>query len=648
MPDSPWLIARVLVQPPKRGDGTQENLELYAQSVSFTWSWGSNPASGEITYVAPDEYPSVISGAFLEMELYGKTFHGVCKAGPLKIADQVIPTVRASSGRQVTLSFEDCRTYLKWDKVFCAFNMLEVRIVDGHRLRRYWHILPQNFRRWQKSWTTRPLTAATILDFIFNAETVGTTWQRVYHPDQIKFPVYGIDAPNGKRLDEILLEISEAQGLLFTLQGGPFRLVWARKGEGVLPTFPQRSDHQRLSAAISENPTRIFVVGDRNVFLFLDLPLAPDWNRAWEEVFDLDLLADDLFNHEVDLVSGNRYNAMPGDEEQARGRQLSAARAREITVREYAALRLKRGTDFRDVRRFGGRSRMDMPAALYIQNLVFRAFRPPFALNIGGHEVSTASLDLSEEVVAKVTHDINTGKMSASLGEVTGGNGYAIARGFNVGQELFSAIRPERFNLDDFQNALNLWRPVSFQVDESGEDGRFLIFDEPMILSRNLLFIVNGYAVINANPIFEPPEVRAALTFEGNKFFYTYGIGSRDDSVYVSGLRAEFVVDSAKVTEVPYADGKYSGDKAREIAQSLIAQPYVYASGGFDFELKPDDIIPDLNGMINRITLELSSAGQVCRVEFSNERPVRYYQPERELDRRVRYQTLLPGPGAQE
>jgi hypothetical protein len=51
---------------------------------------------------------------------------------------------------------------------------------------------------------------------------------------------------------------------------------------------------------------------------------------------------------------------------------------------------------------------MDMPAALYIQTLLFRAFRPPPTINPGGHEVPTATVDLSEEAVAKVTHDGST------------------------------------------------------------------------------------------------------------------------------------------------------------------------------------------------------------------------------------------------
>lgn len=654
--NSPWNVARVAVKQPLRGLGSQTEIEFDAQSISLTWSWGSQPAEGMINYVADGDFPEITSGAYLEISLFGKTFYGVAKAGPAKdINNKVIPTTQSSRGRNAEVAFADTRYYLSTDTVFCAFNKSETRIVNGVRVRRYWHIFPEHFQRWRKTWTDTAYSAAQIIQFILRYHVLafpasvppalGSVWTPALHPAQNAFPVYDIDALSGKRLDELLQEISDKQGLVFTLMGGPFTLVWARKGEGILPSIPANVEDQQLGFQLSGAPTRISVVGDRNLYLVLDVALAPDWNRAWEGLFILDRLADDLFNFATDPGTGVPYNGIAGDVEQAVGRQLAAARAREITVGQYASLRLARdGVDFRDYRLFGGRSRMEIPAALYIDHILFRAFRPPTTINFNGEAVPVESLELTNEAVARVTHNVTTGKMTAHLTEVTGGNGYAIVRGFRVGAEIFQAIAPERFRLDDFNRAADLWQPISFQIDDSGESGRYLLFDEPVIKLQGLISTLDGYGVLNANPAFDVPEVRAALTFAGDRFLRVVGSGSIDGHVNVNGLRMEFIVNNGALTEVPsYADGLSANAKADEIGSTLLAQPYFFYKGSYRRQLNFEEAVPDLTAMINRITLESSAQGHFYTLEFTAERPSSVYTPERDFDRRVRQTSLLPG-----
>ena len=652
--------------------------------MSFTWAWGSQPAQGAITFVSSGAYPAITYGAWIEIDAFGKTFYGVCQQGPVIVSDgvnsTVIPTERSSSGSTMRLDFQDPRLYLRYDVLFCCFNILDIRVINGIRVRRYKHMLPKNYKRHTWTYTTNPLSAAVIIQqiLLFNTAnygangTVGTIWTAssiwpngtyhpgAYHPVQINNPVYNIDAMSGRHLDELLQEISDSQGLLFTLQGGPFNLVWCRKGDGVQPSFPERSDNQSLSKALSENPTRIFVVGDRNRYLCLDLVLQPDWNTNWQEFLTIDGLMQWLYDNATDHTSGERYNAITDDTEHPRGYQLAAARAREITVREIMALR---GATWADYRFFGGRSRMDMSAALYLATILFRAFRPPDYVKLKGESVPTSVLELTDDLFARVSLDTPSNpKMQVDLDNPPAGNGYAIVKGWNIGDEIFKAIKPERFNLNDFTIANNLWRQVTFQIDESFETGKYLIFDEPMINPVDLFIdqtidqtiagqALNGYMVLKANPTITPPEVRAALVFEGDRFIYPYSTGvtstinpTRDDKLNESGLFQEVVQYSdGSWAEMPYADGGYASTKAIELASVLCQRPYWYYQGDYEWKLLPGDIIPDLTGMINRITIEHSPSGHVCAIEFANGQPEPVYRREREYDRRRQLLNMLPG-----
>lgn len=642
-------MADITIAAPQRGSGEQSPFSFAAQSITLTWAWGVNPSPGALTYVSSSDYPQIVAGAFLEVSLFGRTFWGVAKEGPSVSAGLVIPTHQGSSGHQVRIDFADTRLYLGWDRVFGSFNNADRRIVNGQRVKHYWHILPEDYTRHHKTFTATPLTAAQILGSLLASPTVGSPWTTICHADQ-NLPYHNVvDCMQGRALNDVIQELCDFQGLTLTVSGGPWTLVFARKGDGPLPVFPANADDLRLSVALSEAPSRVFVVGDRNLYLCLNVPMESDWNRAWEDVFTVDLLAADLYDHEIDPRTGQRYNAMTSDPEHVRGWQLAKARALEITVRDYATLRRVRdGRDFSDSRKFGGRSRLTMPAALYLRGLVFRAFRPPATFMIEGTETPVGDLQLVDDQIAFVSHDVTTGVMTAHLtppeGQVfAGGNGYAIARGYNLGSDLFQLVQPDRFNADDFLATTDLWQPITFSIDESGEGSQFIVFDDPVIRSSDLVTNVDGFAVLKANPTLTNPEVRAALTFAGPRFFHTHGVGSRDEVVPVSGLRREMLLTETTAVEVPYADGQLAGEKAAELATTVLARPWLYRSGGFRIAMADAELPPALSPAIGRLTLEQSAQGNFATVEFEQDRPLRHYRPESGLDREVRMQNLLPG-----
>jgi len=619
----------------------------------------------------------VAVGCSLTVNIAGHTFWGACKS--------FTPTI-SSKGTSTTIELVDNREFLDWDVIYGAFNMYDDngRNVSGNRVRRYWHIFPREFGLHLKTFTTYPLSAAQIIHVILYASTVEDPWAPFYHPDQA-YPVYQIDCMSGKKLKAVLAEISERQGLLFALYGGPWSLVWARKGEGPVPVIPAGSEDRVNGLSLSGNPTRIRVLGDRNVYQVHDIRCWRDWNYGWEIFFDVALFEDYIYRNaktteeirikgpeaasDAVFPKGTVFSAIGADlkgpdPEQLVARQAAKAYALQITVREFVALKnsllANSGNPFIDTRMFSGRSRMDMPCALYIQQLLFRAFRlsregETFSLkNADGFNIPLHSLVVRSKLIAKVDHDPITGAMSWDYSEATDGNGYAIVKGYQVGKDLFKTIKPERFDIDKWHDVLQIWEHIEFQIDDSGaEDGAYLLFDEPVVNSGDLIVEKDGYACFKANPSLTVPEVRVALCFEAERFSYVKPLGrfsARDEVENVSGLNAELLTSHlyGGMVQVPFLDGQTAAQKADVIANSLLSRQFAFGKGSYVNYPLPDSegVFPvgtQLTAMIDRITVNISPSGCTERVELTTEKARRVYIPERDLDRGAQMKTLLPG-----
>lgn len=627
---------------------------FYAQSTALTKSWGSEPASAEIIYIGG---VPVTRGQWLDITIGNYIFYGNC------ISDK---EVFSSSGSRRVLNFVDNREFLDWDNVYAAFNIIDESSVNGRRVRRYKHLLPANYNAWLWTWTDEPYSAAVVLNFIFNAATVEDPWTRVYHADQA-YPVYDLDWTRGVRLRVALQEISDQHGLVFTNQGARFRLEWVRKGEGLVPDFPATSDDREIGVAISGNPTRVRVIGSRNQYQVHGITMQKDWVAAWEAYYD-QLLFEQAVWASAKLARatvigsttypvGTRLNAVTSvdDPDQVVTRQLAKALALEITVAEFAALLESNtpgtGTPFLDYRKFQGVSRVDMPAILYINNILFRAFRFPSGFTVrnwSGYSVPIASLDVAQKMIAKVSHDPVTGAMTWDVDENPDGNGYAIVKGYQVGRDLFETIRPERFDMTQWMEAQDIWQRIPFQVDESGESEPFILFEEPVIKSDELVEVVDSFPVFKANPAFTTPEVKLAICFQAEPFSYVKGTGTRDDFVNVNGIYGEFVGQTGVVpAEVTYLDGLTASQKADRVATIRLGLQYEVHRGSFkNFYTPVNGVWPNpyfLTGVIDRINVEANPGGVTETVMLTNEAGRANYIPERELDRRTRERDLLPG-----
>ena len=381
----------VNVGAPPRGGGSQGEATIQVKSVNGSFAWGSQPATATLVY-APGGAPGgtggapvlpVTTGARVDFTIGAHYFAGICESDT---------QVTSSRGALRHLVFKDMRYFLQWDWVFGAWNMPQVVLINGVRVRRYWHIYPENWWCQERTYTLSPLNGWQILAQALRGPTIFCPWiydltsNGLFPLGLLKGPIFEIDANSGMRLDAVLNLICEKTGLVYTLDPLPdvndFRLVFTRKGYGVLPLpFPLNSDNQRLGTSLTENATNICVCGERNKYQYLNVPMVADWAPGWQQFLDVEAYVLDIFQNESDPVSGNAYTAYPNDPDQWFGYGAARARALELTVSQYVALRAARegnadsGT-FVDNRKFSGRWRMDMPAALYLQTMVFRAFKP--------------------------------------------------------------------------------------------------------------------------------------------------------------------------------------------------------------------------------------------------------------------------------
>jgi hypothetical protein len=682
-------ICSIKVSSPPRGLTPGANAVFTPAEAVLTWSWGLQPATALVEWVSAADIPAIVAGSSIEISLGDHVFYG--------ITDNFVRRA-GSDGFSTVQEFQDNRWFLMKDVIYAAFNVPDARIINGQYLKRYKHLLPVDYNTNAWSFTVAPYSAQQILNFCFGAATVQSPWVRTYHAALGK-PVFDLDYSNGQKLGQVLVDVAEKLGLVFTLMGGPYSLVWALKGVGALPGFPAASDARRIGSALSSNPTRIRLLGDRNKYQVLNCSLIPDWLPAWQAFWNFNIFIDDIFLNEVTdapLVTGNAstavpmgtaYAALPGDPDHVIGYQLATARAKSLTVAQYAALRDARagdGNQFRDYRRVQGRSRLQLPVALYLAQLLFRAFKLPdnFVVSAGnGLRVNRYGYELDATPVVEVTHDPVTGWLQPRLD--SGGNymvpesqhnGYAIVQGYQVNQDGFGTLNPDYFDYNAWISGQALWQFVPYQIDESGEGTHFVLFDEPVINSGDLIRLANQVssgqwlATLTAHPTFVTPPVKASLTFLGERFSWIQGNGQLDDVENVGGVAAQYVAlrtenlptsipgvtvpGSSTPAELPYADGQRATEKAAVLASLLLNRQLYYQNGGY---LLAGLNAQELTETVDRVTLRWNAATGISKeVDFTNERSrnvsvggrgeaVLNLEPERVYERRSQLDSLFPG-----
>ena len=426
------------------------------------------------------------------------------------------------------------------------------------------------------------------------------------------------------------------------------------------------------------------VVGDRNEYHCLNVPLVPDWPLAWQTLFDVDLLAWDLYWHELDEGETGTHVPTPYHATGAHnlsGYLRAAARARRITVGEYAALRASRPAydpaaptvplSFADTRWYGGRSRMTMPAALYLQQILFRAYRIPSAAEAGaeaakvrltnrqGVTVELKNLEISDRACWDTDFNPASGVMVAGDGTGEPGNGLAVVQNYQILSNIFAGLRWDTAETANWANATDMWGEARFNVEPAGDGTQVIVFEEPLVRLSSIVApngqgypVPSGWDPLNAASYSMVGRLtaRVGLTFLGENFNYRVGSGGRDGLETVPGLSSQFKVNPATgaLTEIPFADGDLGSDKAVDIAAALLNRPEIYVAGGYQYQGSQGQY---LYGMLDRVSVDWDgSNGLTESVDFSSERqtgtdgwgrPV--LEPPRNFERRLANDRLLPG-----
>jgi hypothetical protein len=601
---------------------------LVITDLEYTRSWGLSPASAKITGVG--SHVAILNSEVV-ISLGGASFHGVLS----RVLDET------QDGARTTMEFVDNRIKLMADDVYALFNRVEVRpdnpLTPGiDRQKRYVHILPGDWDTQRKTYTNDPMSAQEIIEACFGAPTVDHAWSGSYHGAQ-SGPVHEIDALTGKKLGNVIQEITDAQGLVFTLDGEN-TLRWARKGEDIAPGFSAVNTSERSSgAAVSAVDTQISVVGDRNRYQDMGITLVPDWNGAYEAFWnEPDWLA------EVANVFG-----LGGDDFATRAQ--IAAKARKVTVRDYVTAR--GGGGLADYGMWGEVSRMEIPVWTYLHDILYKAYTVPRGYSFRG--IPLDSLELVEGLLCSVDYTLN-GVMSYNRDSNSGGGYYPDAKAFLLvkGQQL-SLVDPTKqrvITAQELQRAGTEYAPENkFNMDTRNKT---IIFESAVFIPNNLFVFPNAgtdapasmqaIAVPNAAAAIAHADVKASLVWDAERYRQVFGSGDRKGPHYVNGLAIhKLFVGGSDQGEITYADGESADAKASAIAASLIGQQSTYASGGFKSN---GSYGAALNGSTDRVTTRLTFEGGISEtVEFSKERAQSNFENERDLERKQRAKDLFPG-----
>jgi hypothetical protein len=610
--------------------------------TTLNFSWGPSPATAAITLPGDcrSDYP-LDSAIVLTVE--SVTWRGIVRAAPKR--------VQGHGGWFTVIDAVDSRVKWERENVYCLFNQPEVRddnlATPGiDRQRRYKCIVPDGWRTQTAVWHDAPLTARQVLGYL--CDDVGG-WDFEDHSGLDK-PLGVFDANNGMAFSEALGRIAEECGLMVGLADAD-TIRFAVKGVGTVPSFPTYSGSREVGSQLSGNPTHWSIVGDRAKYQVNNITLDPGWNRWWE---DYVMKAD--FWDLVDTWFG------PFDDDDA-GQSSLSAKALSVTVRELSET-IDDDTIL-DSRSWGDVSRNDIPALVYVQDIVFKAYQLPADFTIEPLWLPAAltldSLELSDGGLnCNVDFDVDTGEMalpgSADRRFFPNASATVIVKGLDM--SAFDPMARKHLTTAQLAEAGSKWKAVyDFNLDVR-TDGRCVVFSTQMFASGDLIRFPNhgvlpsthplyDLAVVNAAPTLAPADVKASLMFFGERYRSTYGSGSRKGVKYYSGLSEMWVFEDSGIVGLEVPSGKndsggdvFADDLADQFGANLLVMPDVYSGGSWS---RSGSTGTTLSGVVHGVSVKVArDAGIVEDVTFADDRVSGGIFPARFLEWNRRSRDLFP------
>jgi hypothetical protein len=613
------------------------------KQATISLSWGITPGTASIV-LPGDQTADYISGDVVTVTVGSLSFTGIVRSS--------IKSVEGVGGWVTSISAVDNRLHWEREYVFAVFNQVEVRedniaTAGVDRQRRYKVIVPDGHRTQTAVYHDKPLTARQV--FLYCLEDLTFEWQYQDHA-ALDQPLGALDANNGMTFAQILSHIANECGLLVGIEGDD-TIVWARKGEGAVPSPPSGSESKSSGTSLSNSATKVHVVGDRAQYQANNVVLEPDWNPFWEDY----ILEADFLNFVEDTFG-------PFAADPLENAALRAAKARTVTLREFA---LEHGDDALDNGIWGEVSRNEIPAYVYRLDVVFKAYRIPATFELEPlwlpSSLTTDSLQLTDSgLLVAVDYDYDTGQMSIPATErkyFPADKAFVLVKGFNL--SLVDPRGRKMLTSDQIAEAQDKWSPVSdFEIDVR-PGSRSIVFGEQVFASSNLFLFPNngtvpeghplhGMVVPNAAVTLGAAEVRAAVLWEGEKFFETFGTGPREEARYFSGLREQWVMDDAGVLGLEIPAGKddsgedvFPSDLAENYAQNLILREDIFATGFFT---RYGSVGTALSGVIETVVVSLVfEKGLSETVTLAADKAPSAIFPNRFLEWNSRARDIFPG-----
>jgi hypothetical protein len=607
------------------------------RSISFTDAWGQSPGSGTASLVGTF---SLAAGQDFTITLGGKTIYGVVK-NPVRET--------GPDGSYWNVSLVDNREKLNWDPIAATFNIVDTKSVSPDdfgksRKRRYKHVYPEDWHAQTVTYTDNPLTAKQILDKIFDYGELRYSWSYADHASLSK-PVYNIDADAGTTLGNMVQQVLDKLSLLMCLTG-QYQLTFTIKGEGSTPSYSGPNIKEfSTGTAMSNNPTAVRIVGDRNLYQDTNITMGPTWNRYWEDyLFEPDLWArvKDLWSLPVTTASE---------------RASLAAFMRKVTLHDW---QVKTGSDAgNDYGRYGDVMRMNIPVWVYVNEIVLKAYGIDSNYKI--NDIDLLSMPLHEGLLARVVANTTSGVMSYYTGTdgkfelYTDDKAYIVAQGQPL--DLSDPAKKEVLDPTATTGLAALWQPVQrFRFDPKNYT---VIFEDAVFkpgTGANALFLsVNSesdlpsdhpskyLAIPNAAATISPAPMKGSFCFAVERYHRDFGSGIRKGIQAISGLSLHsLLVNNVYQTEIKYdtSPQQSADDVAEKAAASFLAKQQLYLSGSGK-RLGTAGAL--LDGQVDRTSIQYDTSGLSETIDYTKERPPSYFESERELERREASDDLFPG-----
>jgi hypothetical protein len=421
-----------------------------------------------------------------------------------------------------------------------------------------------------------------------------TSWESA------RWNVFNLDWGTGTKVANALSQVLDALGLQFTMRMDWTRTLYVtRVGEiqypGLIWEGVDATATEDGFAVQDDADTGVWVVGDRDMYEFTDLPYEPDWNQKWNELFwDIGGLAEKAKELDLDLRTA-RVRDMPEEyQEYTSGEDLSEELA------GYA--KHLNGTDIND-----------MLVTEYLKTIPFRLYR------IKGMD---KVLTIGEEYSGKSTPR----EVPIASPLLSDPNKQAILKSHWCDEELLATLYVLRVTeLSEQEKGWTLIEPTGqIWFDE----GRFqylpaadtLLFDE--LLPEHII----------------PEDGTITAVFYGPIYRRLFGTNQRIGSQSVTGLRRGFILadfeDDIANAEEYVVDGERSADvTAEDIAAAYLARMRVVRSGSEEFVGTAGH---EVSGEIQRTTVSVSEGEGIKEsVQYANDEPSPAYDPQLELRRRL-------------